>query len=543
MKGLGPAEGDIVPVMSEKKQNVAWLRPVLCGVIVVALFVYFTSYFAANVPIDADYAALVLEAHEMLHGNFFRAGWVLSGISFTLTDLPYFWAGVLVSGATTTAYVVAAALMLVALISSGLLLVKDVLVRMGTRLFLVALLIFLWVCAMPNPYWQSLTRAHGGSIVWAFIGLLFLNRYIAKSSKRLDLGLSTLFFTLSCWGDSVGLLAVVGPSAMVIIWRAVHKPIDSVDRRRLLFAVAAIVGAVVLGMLLDALYFRIGGADKNSFLGSKAFVSVEEWGEKISVYVRSLLGMYGADFAGHTILSGTTLWSCVRAIFPALTVLLVVLNIKKCVCRQDDLINSALSLGFVLMSLVFVMTDISADIYSARYIAYFPMLTAILMVRRLPESLERLKQTLLLPSFWPTAAVLAVCIGVSLYFAGPVSVHAVSDDARESLVATLKDEGLENGYSDYWNGSTVRLETGGSTTLNAIVVSEGNVGVFRWICKPEWYKESVNFVVVDDRTGTTFGLNDEGVRAAFGSPTRVIDVADTAYHVYVYDYDLSTKVG
>ena len=66
----------------------------------------------ARVPINYDFANHVLEGQDWIGGNFFLKDWVLTGISFLTTELPFYGLSAALLGVQPFTYVLAKAMIL-----------------------------------------------------------------------------------------------------------------------------------------------------------------------------------------------------------------------------------------------------------------------------------------------------------------------------------------------------------------------------------------------------------------------------------------------
>ena len=83
----------------------------------ILLFIFFAIYgiylfFAfAQVPMDSDFASLVLEANDILSGNIFLNGWYLTGATFILSEMPFYLISSAIFNISVKSYIFAVSLM------------------------------------------------------------------------------------------------------------------------------------------------------------------------------------------------------------------------------------------------------------------------------------------------------------------------------------------------------------------------------------------------------------------------------------------------
>ena len=94
----------------DKSERFRFFPIILICVLLITYFVYLFFAFA-QVPIDSDFASLVLEANEILSGNIFLNGWYLTGATFILSEMPFYLIGSAIFNISVKSYILAASLM------------------------------------------------------------------------------------------------------------------------------------------------------------------------------------------------------------------------------------------------------------------------------------------------------------------------------------------------------------------------------------------------------------------------------------------------
>ncbi|MEG0614221.1 MAG: hypothetical protein RR540_00580 [Oscillospiraceae bacterium] len=512
-----------------------FLAVFLCyGVYAVGLFF--------RVGIDSDYSNLVLEAADILNGNVFLADWNLTGITFFTTDLLYFIVGVFFAGISVNAYYIAVVGMFLALILSALLLIKTT----GKKANVTDLLIFFAIAGFPPIYGCNILRAHTAAIIWIFLAIFFLTKAyysheIDKKCERIYLLLFTFFMILACCGDSESLIIGILPLIIICVYNLlgnniVHKKFNI--RLLILTIVSAIIGKTI-----EIIFVSIGNTEKNSFLGSKIFGDFKTIGEKFEIYVKSITGMSKADFFGKNIISIDTLWHFLRICLILFTFYIIFKNINLFFRRKrSDLISVILSLGFVIMSAILIFTDIAANTMSARYIAYFPVLSALLIIRYFKFNDIFEKRACNKKIAIKTVGVAFFSL-ILLSAIQPISLKPV-ETSQERLGAFLEKNGLQNGYAKFWNASHITVSTENKVKVRAVIFDkQANLGQFQWFCKNEWYyPDYANFVIIEnkDANDQEFMINEINVEKSLGKPKKRLKFEE--YTIFVYSYDISKKI-
>ncbi|SDM38531.1 hypothetical protein [Lachnospira pectinoschiza] len=490
-----------------------------------AFIIWRFSFWALN----SDYANLVLEAKDILSGNFFRSNWNLTGISFLFTDVIYYIIGVLVAGVSSRAYVIASGLMQIALVLVSLLLIKDKFEKSKWEKGLL----FLIYAMLPGLFALNLLRAHVGVFVISFVNVFIvtkLNECVEKK-KIILLGLLYIILTaLAVESDPIIILLLIAPMCFWAFWSFILDKI-SLNRAGIIVAINAI--GLITGFLLDKLYFFVGGANKNSFLDSKFFVSLESLPSKIIVYIRSILYLVDGNFENTQLFSVKTVFYAINVLIVLMFFCIIISNIIKFLSGKDyDFITTILGLAFIIMSLVFIMTTISVDYISARYLSFFDALVAIVFIRNYDNLIiNKNKKT-------------KITVLITLLLVLVLKAYMVHLDEKEStddtlqLIETLEDNNLTTGYAGFWEASKLTVLSRESVKVRAVICEGEDYGMYNWFCKSSWYEEPSNYIIVYD--GDIFGINSNNIFKILGQPQKVLESGQ--YKICVYDYDISTKL-
>ncbi len=508
------------------KINYKWL----CGLLVfIVAYSAYEFWRFSYIHIDSDYANLVLEARDVLSGDFFRRGWNLTGISFLTTDLPYFIIGVLVYGVTNQAYVMACALMGTMLVVVSLLVLNDCM----KKNILLNIAVIVSFAFLPNLYAMYMIRAHAGVYIIALLDMYLLHTIYEKKCFE-------SFFSYKEWYIISMALAVVGDPIIIVaitlpvcIWCIVSYLQKKMDGKEARFYLVINALGVILGFILDKLYFSYGGAYKNSYLETRAFIPWEDIPQKFLLYARSVLYMSDAAFEEQAITSVRTAFYALNTLAVIIFFVLIFYNIVRFIKGKEyDLPTTILGMGFLLLSFCFVMTDIAVNEESARYFCYLPVLVAIVFARnasRIFEAKGRVYTCIL-------ALVVVTIIGriYSISADKPVGL-----ETHQELIEVLQENNLTYGYASYWNASATTVLSNEQIKVRAIVGQDDKLHMFNWFCKTAWYVQPANFVIVTDENDN-FGVTPTNIKRELGEPSQTLTCGD--YNIYVYDYDISSRL-
>ncbi len=493
-------------------------------IILGALYFALLYWRFSMMPIDSDYSNLILEADDVIHGNILRNGWRLTGVSFLTTDLLYFMLGTAIFGVSVRAYIFAGAFMYFVAVLVGYWLMN----RAFTCNFFDK--VFYCILALvPGYATVYMSRAHTGSVIFTMLALgLMIDKEKAK-------WLAIPLIILAAMGDMVGLVTVIIPFILVRIAEWIKEG----NLKKYLFDILASSTAILIGLVLCKLYYRLGTCYENSYFGIKGFDKAEHIGDKLALYIKILLSVFNADYSSYVLLGGATIRFIVGAVFILIALLAAVVQIIRFVKGQDyDLIAITLVVGELIIFLVCLTTSIFSNVVCGRYIGTMCIVSAIVIVR------SRLLQTF---SAWDNIRMKLLIIAIGLvYMLGcfrktnfDYVAQVTQYDELEMLKEALEAEGLENGYGSFWCASALTVYSGNEIKVRAAINQYEHFMPYDWFTKTEWYEKPANFVVNDKETMYDW-FDLTYVADRLGPPVKTINVG--RYDIFIYDYDITSNM-
>lgn len=519
----------------DKRKLIRYIILLVISMAVFGFYVYMIYSKVKMTDMDADYSSLVNEANDFVSGNFFLSGWNQTGVSFLLTDFLFFAAGAAFFGLSRSAYVFAMTLMIVCLFISGLFLIR---VKEKRNLCL-----YFALAAFPSVFVVCQQRAHIGGYIWTLLALAILMYSIRKEHfSGISAAAVTVLFAMCAMSDMAAVLFGAGAVLMAAVYKLIF---DGRVNRKLYGKIAvAAFGGIVLGMVMDKLYYAIGGCNKNSFMGEKVFEASGNLLNKIVTYFESVLYLGNSEISGGLrIFTLKGLLGCFYLVIVLAGLILVVKNVVLFVRSRDrDFVCTVISIGYVLIAAAFIFTNIGIDIFSSRYFSAQPILFAILICREISvyELSERYFYTSRVRWKYVMAFLSFLCVAAGLLlYRKEVDGEFVMP--QEKLALYLEEQGLKNGYSNYWDAPAATVTTQGAVSLRAVQLdADGGANPYWWFCKDEWYTEYADYIVIDEVEAQEFGVTVENVEKIFGKPRKIL--AYETYVIYQYDYDLSKKL-
>ena len=393
------------------------------------------------------------------------------------------------------------------------------------------------LCAFPSIVGINLLRAHTGVYVWIFISVACFCQMYNETCKKRYYIFFCVSLILGCIGDAVIVPVAVLPFLLYCVRDILSNKPMRFKRDLLLILLTA--GSTVTGIVLDKLYYILGTAEKNSFLETRYFENFDAYTNKLNIYLHAVLGMNGADFTSESILSVDTVFFLIKTLVVLFGFCLIFYHVCHFISgKKWDNISEILSLGFLFVSIVFIITTISTDMLSARYIGTCPYILAVLIIRFMrKKDVFDIHFSMNKIPVWAVALVL----GIVLLFRSFMPIHelTLAETEQERVASVLEQYNLKSGYANFWDSSIITVLSEQKVKVRAIAMGEG-VGIFPWGCKRSWYEEKANFILIRNPEHAEIGVNYENALRIFETPEKEVDFEN--YKILIYDHDISDKL-
>ena len=506
-----------------------WSRAgaILLGMMLVFLFFYWRL---SLVPIDSDYANLVLEGRDMMRGNILLRGWYLTAANFATTQLPFHALASLFFGASCKTSIVANALIDTCLVGATLYMVWE---KLAGPMRLMKCSVF-FVCALcMNLVTHELLRAHSGVFLWSMVALILyrdcLDNGFRNGKKLTAFG---ILVALAAVGDLIVAIYLVLPLCIIalVLWLQ-----EKIGNKEFFISLGSNIVSLLTGIVLSRILYP-----QCVTLGNDGFIDLEEFYHKLVLYIRCLLIMGDAEFEGKVFYS---VWTVFYALNVILIIAFWVIVIRETVRfirgKSYDLYVLASGLGFALLSFVFIFTTLSVDYMSLRYITMFPFILPVVLIRFIAEKEDKIRPN---PGNILLIAAVLLVIGRCMN----MFIDVGSTERNElgvgvpgkyiELRRELEARGLNNGYAPFYSASFMTVHTDEEITIRAVNAdAEGNVGQMTWGSKTSWYEPEAHFVMVVDSDVTSASYDE--VVERFGEPSETLVIEDMT--VLIYEQDIS----
>lgn len=507
------------------------------------VYAVFTIWLFRFFEINSDLANHLLQADDILTGNFFLSDWNLTGITFLTTDLIYYEIGRIFCGVSYRAIYVANGLKIFSIfvVAYGSVMKDCVEDRKLKEI------IFILAAGIPCMNYMVQLQVHTGAVFLSFC-ILNLAYATIKSSDAADKKMtyySAGLFMLAMLGTIGDMLVVVEGVIPVLIFSMYQllmvKDSDNHEIMKYIKLIAALLAGVLAAVLWDKFYFWIGGANKNSYVTNKLFTDSSQWMSKLNSFIAYILDMNMANFTGVKIADFWNLLKFANVVFIFVGLIFMCrilwLMMKK-KYEQVDALSSMLTFSIMMLFAAFLFTDMS----EARYISMIPLAVIVIVVRNCSWVMDAVENRKFCISIVLTVVLISFT-GKVHEMSGYQYPQSNRDDYE--LISFLDSHDLHYGYASFWNASKITVFSGKRVNVRHVVQSGDKFEMFNWFNKNEWYHENTRFVLINNSDGTrgetdAFGVSEEETAALFGVPAQSYTVNN--YLILVYDYNLSTKI-
>ena len=450
-------------------------------------------------------ANILLMGWDLLHGNVLLHGWHMSDVSFYPTELvQYALLESVLSLHMMTAHIAAAmtytiVVLLVVLLARGAASGPQALTRT-----LIAGGIMVAPQLSAGVYAVDLAVGHIGTSVPLLLGWLLLDRVGRAHSaperpvpRASPLGpgrgapfgsrewrVPALIAVLLAWvlvADPVVEITGIAPLALVaglrFAWRLVHRRPDW-------YAAAlacAAIASYALAWLVQALLRALGGYVVSPL--PVHFLTIAEI-PALGPALWHVLDLFGADF--HGMRTGVPLFLAAAHL---VSVALTIVALGRCIRRGVPLVDQVLAVGIVLNVVLYLGTRASTQ--GAHEIAvvlpYAAALTARMLAQPLGSHITMGAKAGAAGRTCAVAGVLVLCgylagFGYELTFPG-------SPPANSALASWLLAHDLRSGLANYWQSSSVTVDSGDRVTVRAVT---GSLSPYLWMADMAWYDPELN---------------------------------------------------
>lgn len=521
------------------RKLINWRNIIL--IFMIAVYIFFLSWRISGIGIDSDRANHLLQADDILSGNFFMKDWNLTGITFFTTDLVYYEIARLLSGVSEKAV----------WLSGGLMVTSIVLVSLcasmkGCKQYKeIKTLLFCLVAGIPCFNYLVSSRVHGGAVFLSILSFCTIYEVMQMSGVNrkqiVDKYIVLLILVLlGVFGDFLFVIEMVLPVILFCFYKLLMIQ-DNYEGRKYKVLLTVVSAGVCGAFILEKIFFFVGGANKNSYISGQLFTSSLEWSDKIDNFISCILDMNYANFTGGEI---ADIWNSLKimnmaiSLFASVCIFHVLLKFLKEKGTEQDILSVLLAISVILSVAAYLFTDMA----QARYVTIVPMAGMIIIVRNYDDLIANVTNRRL--GNWLLIIIAIVSFTGKVHEISTFDYSQNHSEDRE-LIAFLNEHDLNYGYASFWNASKMTVLSNKRVNIRHIKENNGMFDMYNWFNKNEWYHENTNFVLIDNKDETrgesdVFGVSETKIMNAFGVPIESYSV--NHYLVLVYDYNLSSEL-
>ena len=500
----------------------------------VAAVVLFLSYLrlSRTVPNGSDGADQVLQAWDMLHGNWLLRGWTVGDVSYYTTELPEYILVELIRGLSADVIHVAAAVTYTLLVLLAALLAKG---RATGRDGVVRALIASGILLAPQlGHGIALLIQqpdHIGTQVPLLVIFIVLDRaprrWYTPAAITVMLTWVIIANRVAVFGAALPLVAVCGLRAFRAL---VHdrKPLAS------LWFEFSLMAAGIVSFGVAALVVRAINGYTSLPLPPTRLASTAVLPAHLVLTVKGILILYGANFGGLS--SGVAVAIAAVHLAGLALALWGICRAFRRFFSASDLIVPVMATGIVINLAAYTFSLVPVTWFDTREIPSVLPFGAVLAGRLLAEPLGRAR---LVPVL---AGVLA---GYVLALGYGVAQPAAVIDGEYPVVSWLEAHHLSTGLGTYVESNLITLDSGGRVAVRTVSWRPSGAVPRAFESKASWYDPRLsyaNFVVINLADGHGVSLIPSGdILALAGHPAHTYRYK--TFIIMVWNHNLLADLG
>lgn len=238
------------------------------------------------------------------------SNWILTGVTFLTTDLIYYEIGEIFRGITPDAVAMAGGLML-----GSVFIISYFACMIGQKELKLRKLCFALLMAIPCYNYILHFRVHTGAAFLSLSAFILIHYIFSKSGNQEEIKkiwFAALFFCciFGTIGDLLFIIECIIPILIICVLKVLGTN-DSKEKKIMYTTIVILIFAVAGACLWDKIFFSIGNADKNSYIGDSLFSNPQEWGNKALSFWQGVIFLSMGDFWQGGI---SNVWNYIRGI-------------------------------------------------------------------------------------------------------------------------------------------------------------------------------------------------------------------------------------
>jgi len=527
----GPA-GEQAEAPARRTRLRRWAWPAVLAAAAVVLFVCYLA-LSRTTPDNSDGADQVLQAWDMLHGNWLLRGWTVGDVSYYTTEIPEYILLELIRGnyGPDVLHEGAAITYTLMVLLAGLVAKGRARGRQGLVRALIACGILLAPQLGNGVHLLLLQPDHLGTQVPLLVIFLVLDRgprrwYVPAAVA--------VMLTWVIVADRVAVLDAVVPLIVVCGLRACWAVIH--DRKRLgsqwfeLSVMAAGVFSYGAAAVAVRAIRHLGGY--TSLPLPSGLAPAHSLPAHLVLTMEGILTLFGAGFTGVSPGVATAF-----AVVHLAGVALVLWGVCRAFRRffSADLIVPVMATAIVVNLAAYVVSVVPATWFDTREISVVLPFGAVLAGRQLAEPLIRAR-------LQPVLAGLLACYAIAL---GYGVAQAPAAGTEQPIVGWLEAHHLYTGLGTYTEANLITLDSGGRVAIRTVTWWPSGAVPRAYESEASWYDPRLsyaNFVVTNsaDNGGVSL-IPRADIIALAGPPARTYHYQ--TFTIMVWNHNLLADLG
>ena len=494
----------------------------------------------------SDSVQSFLEAQSILHGNFLLSGWRLSSDNYIFTDTLFFVVYEWLFGARPEALIVVPSAIYVLITLTCL--AASLRSLKPSRHNIAALAAIILLVGLPSLRPPSihlfspaapilLADHHAASILFSLVALMLL-AVLARAGRIRDhwgvASMLVLVWVATLASDPFTLVFAFGPAILVLLCDLAPQG----NKTKQICLIAIVVTASILGIIIPALLYRLGGPMVEDTIGVSRFIGADDFVTNNQALLFGFLYSSDAYIFGRDLLNTETIAHIVRLCGWILGAMFVIWNLPRLKRHWDgSLLDRILIASIVILTLACIFSEeftfaLGGDVFNGGrckiYISPLIILSAVLVARAIPTAEAWLPMKTLRSMARNGLVVLAASLLMlrSPDILTPKSSPAwVRTNPYVEVSQWLEARHLNHGIGDYWVSSIIRALTDGRVNVDAAVAwTDGRLEPYVFDADADFHSGAEAPMFVMWREGDDpfdwYHVNAKAVEATYGRPAR-----------------------
>lgn len=498
---------------------------VRAAILLVVFAILTIAYWAIGQTIsyNSDNACILLQAQDLVAGNFALRGWTLSNCSFYPEICFYALASLVIHSAKALSHegpaVMYALLVIFALWLTG----HGSIDSPPYAGYAITFLLIGFPTSLAHLYISPCT--HVSTILLTVAAMVALSFTEEGSFRPVPYIAYTMLLAFAVFGDAFAIYVGAIPVAVVTAFRWARSRFSS---HRELAALTATIAAVLIGSRALRLVSDIGGFRLLPL--APHFVALRSLTRNLSATIGGIATLFGV-YSGYG--AGTPL-DVILLVTRSIGLLFLLgccaLSAYRILLGTQDRTTEIVLAAALLDVVAYFLSNRVIGLETARYLIPFTMFGAILA--------GRVGGKLIRPNRLYYSAIGLIFITYVLGFVRLATQLPRSPQKEDLLAQWLYQRGLVSGYGNYWQSSIVTLESEGRVKVRAVLFA-GLLTPYHWESKEQWYSPdsgwtTPNFFVFEDQDKIRNIFKTVSAFRTLGKPSQVYQFE--GYTIMVWDH-------